>query len=67
MKTEHFSDNIDYSGFINSIVRKRSNRPFSNGKKEDLVVGITINEYSKKQAFLFKESLPVDCFMCVKV
>lgn len=61
---ENYPCNIDYSYFIGQTVYKRSKKPFSNGEKEAIVTGITINPFSGRQAFTFEDSKIVDCFQC---
>jgi len=50
---------------VGTVVRKRSNKPFSDGSKIATVKAIVINPYSKKEAFAFEEhDTLVDTFQC---
>lgn len=57
-------EKIDYSTWIGKLVKKRSNKPFKSGSKTELVINITINPYSDKEAFLLNDGSIVNCEVC---
>lgn len=53
-----------YIDWIGKEIFKKSGKPFKNGEKTEIVVGIRINEYSKKLAFIVSDEVVVDCHQC---
>ena len=50
---------------VGTVVRKRSNKPFSDGSKTATVRDIVLNPHSNKEAFAFEEhDTLVDTFQC---
>jgi hypothetical protein len=47
-------------------VTKKSGKPFKNGLKFAVVVGETINPYSKKPAYILEDGSVVDKKVCIE-
>jgi len=49
---------------IDSVISKRSGKPFKSGSKTATVVGVETNPDSGKTAFRLKDNTLVDCYQC---
>ncbi len=57
-----------FDSYVGKIVRKKSNKPFKSGLKENTVKALIEHPITKRPAFTFVEDETyVECRMCTKV
>lgn len=58
-----------FQEYIDQEIRKKSGKPFKNGKKVNKVIGIIINTHTYKDndkvyAFVLEDNSIIDCHQC---
>lgn len=65
MAARRFNGGIFHITGFYMIICKKSGKPFKNGLKLALVVGETVNPYSKKPAYILEDGSVVDKYICI--
>jgi hypothetical protein len=63
-KINKFEHAAEWHRYIGKKIEKHSGKPFKSGKKIEKVIGTTVNEFSKRFAFILTDESVVDCMQC---
>lgn len=64
IKVNKFESESEWPMWVGKSIVKHSMRPFKSGKQTEIPVGLGLNPYTNRAAFVFEDESVIDCYQC---